>query len=447
MILYAKNAPEWSMAFFGVLKAGGTVVPVAHDSTTAELVNIARASGAVGLIVGEDLLEKRPDLPAALAKEGLPTRLWPFETVFALPPLAVEEERKRALHSKHGPDTVASLIFTSGTTGHPKGVMLTHRNFTFMVSELLRTFDLGPTDGMLSVLPLAPYLRVFDRAPGPAGARGAHHLPARADRRRHQCRAQDRQDHRHRGRARGVGDAASAGPAEVLRSFCAMESLVNALTRANFELRSRTGIDLGMFVFFPVHKGFGGRVRYMISGGSSLPPEVLKTFYGMGFDFFEGYGLTETAPVLSVTTPKKKPVLGSVGQPLPGVEVKIDSPDASGVGEVIARGRNVMAGYWENPEATAQAIRDGWFYTGDLGRFDEDGNLFIVGRSKDVIIDTNGKNVYPDEVEDLYRNSPLRQGALGGRPARRRGRARGLRGGAQSGSRAGAFAGRGAGQD
>jgi long-chain acyl-CoA synthetase len=184
-----------------------------------------------------------------------------------------------------------------------------------------------------------------------------------------------------------------------------VESLVNALTRANFELRSRTGIDLGMFVFFPVHQGFGGRVRYMISGGSSLPPEVLKTFYGMGFDFFEGYGLTETAPVLSVTTPKKKPVLGSVGQPLPGVEVKIDSPDASGVGEVIARGRNVMAGYWENPEATAQAIRDGWFHTGDLGRFDEDGNLFIVGRSKDVIIDTNGKNVYPDEVEDFYRNS------------------------------------------
>jgi long-chain acyl-CoA synthetase len=186
-----------------------------------------------------------------------------------------------------------------------------------------------------------------------------------------------------------------------------VESLVNALTRANFELRSRTGIDLGMFVFFPVHKGFGGRVRYMISGGSSLPPEVLKTFYGMGFDFFEGYGLTETSPVLSVTTPKKKPVLGSVGQPLPGVEVKIDSPDASGVGEVIARGRNVMAGYWENPEATAQAIRDDWFYTGDLGRFDQDGNLFIVGRSKDVIIDTNGKNVYPDEVEDFYRNSPF----------------------------------------
>jgi long-chain acyl-CoA synthetase len=407
VILYAKNAPEWSMAFFGILKAGGTVVPVAHDSTTAELVNIARASGAVGLIVGEDLLDKRPDLPAALAKEGLPTRIWPFETVFALPPLAVEEERKRALVSKHSPDTVASLIFTSGTTGHPKGVMLTHRNFTFMVSELLRTFDLGPTDGMLSVLPLH---HTFEFSTGllvplARGARITYLQELTADAISNVLKT-------------GKITAIVGVPAvwetlrrRVLQKFsdrsATVESLVNALTRANFELRSRTGIDLGMFVFFPVHKGFGGRVRYMISGGSSLPPEVLKTFYGMGFDFFEGYGLTETSPVLSVTTPKKKPVLGSVGQPLPGVEVKIDSPDASGVGEVIARGRNVMAGYWENPEATAQAIRDDWFYTGDLGRFDQDGNLFIVGRSKDVIIDTNGKNVYPDEVEDFYRNSPF----------------------------------------
>jgi long-chain acyl-CoA synthetase len=406
VILYAKNAPEWSMSFFGILKAGCTVVPVAHDSTTAELVNIARASGATGLMIGDDLLDKRADLPVALRKEGLPTRLWPIETVFALQPLAVEEDRKRALVSKHSPDTVASLIFTSGTTGNPKGVMLTHRNFTFMVSELLRTFDLGPTDGMLSVLPLH---HTFEFSTGllvPL-ARGAcvtylQELTGEA-----------------------ISNVLKAGkitaivgvPAvwetlrrRVLQKFSdrstTLESAVKLLTQANFELRSRTGIDLGMFLFLPVHKGFGGRVRYMISGGSSLPPEVLKTFYGMGFDFFEGYGLTETAPVLAVTTPKKKPVIGSVGHPLPGVEVKIDSPDDSGVGEVIARGRNVMAGYWENQEATDQAIRDGWFHTGDLGRFDEDGNLFIVGRSKDVIIDTNGKNVYPDEVEDLYRDCP-----------------------------------------
>ena len=187
-----------------------------------------------------------------------------------------------------------------------------------------------------------------------------------------------------------------------------LEGFMKVLAAANFELRSRTGVDLGILVFLPVHEGFGGRIRYLISGGSALPVDVMKAFYGMGFNFFEGYGLTETAPVLSVTSPKEKPIAGSVGRPLPGIEVKIAEPDATtGVGEVIARGRNVMAGYWENEGATAEAIRDGWFHTGDLGRFDEKGNLYLVGRSKDVIVDANGKNVYPDEIEELYADSPF----------------------------------------
>jgi long-chain acyl-CoA synthetase len=406
VMLYAKNAPEWSMAFFGVLKAAGTVVPVAHDSTTAELVNIARASGAMGLMIGDDLHEKRADLAAALRKEGLSTKIWPLEKVFTILPLEVEEERKKSLVSKHAPDTVASIIFTSGTTGNPKGVMLTHRNFTFMVSELLRMFDLGPTDGMLSVLPLH---HTFEFSTGllvPL-SRGACITYLQ------ELTGEVINSVLKTGKITAIVGVPAVWETlrrRVLQRFSdkseVLESAVKALTRANFELRSRTGVDLGMFLFMPVHKGFGGRVRYMISGGSSLPPEVLKTFYGMGFDFFEGYGLTETSPVLAVSTPKKKPVIGSVGHPLPGVEVKIENPDASGVGEVIARGRNVMAGYWQNPEATGHAIRDGWFYTGDLGRFDEDGNLFIVGRSKDVIIDSNGKNVYPDEVEDLYSDNP-----------------------------------------
>jgi long-chain acyl-CoA synthetase len=161
-------------------------------------------------------------------------------------------------------------------------------------------------------------------------------------------------------------------------------------------------------VFLPIHEGFGGRIRYLISGGSALPADVLKAFHGLGFNFFEGYGLTETAPVLTVTSPKGQPIVGSVGKPLAGIEVKIGEPDpVTGVGEVIARGRNVMAGYWEDESSTAAVLKDGWFHTGDLGKFDDDGNLYIVGRSKEIIVDTNGKNVYPDEIEDLYRDSPF----------------------------------------
>ncbi len=406
VILLAKNAPEWSMAYFGVLKAGATVVPIAHESTVAEIVNIARACSAAGLLVGNDILDKRPDLERELRAAGLQTRIWPFETAFALQPEAVEAERRKSLPVRNSSEAVASLIFTSGTTGKPKGVMLTHRNFTFMVSELSRVFDFGANDGMLSVLPLH---HTFEFSAGllvPL-ARGAQitylsELSGEAISAALQ---------------RGQVTAIVGVPAlwellrrRVMQRFgdrsALLASAVKGLVAANFELRSRTGLDLGIFLFRPIHEGFGGRIRYFISGGSALPAEVMKTFTGMGFHFFEGYGLTETSPVLTVTSPKRRLVTGSVGQPLSGVEVKIAEPDNAGVGDVIARGRNVMAGYWEDPESTASALRDGWFHTGDLGRFDADGNLYLVGRSKDVIIDANGKNVYPDEIEDLYAGSP-----------------------------------------
>ena len=407
VLLFAKNSPEWPMAYFGILKAGATAVPVAHDSTTAEVVNIARAAGAVGIILGEDLLDKRPTLGRELAAAGLPARLWPFGAVFELLDETVENERRKSLLAKHAADSVASLIFTSGTTGNPKGVMLTHRNFTFMVAELSRIFELGTSDCMMSVLPLH---HTFEFTAGllvplAHGSRITYIPDLTGDTINHTLK------HGKITAVVGVPALWETLRRRVLQRFSdkseILESAVKALADANFEVRARTGIDLGMFLFFPVHEKLGGRIRYMISGGSALPPDVLKTFYGMGFDFFEGYGLTETSPVLSVSTPKQRPIAGSVGQPLAGVEVKIHNPDDAGMGEVIARGKNVMAGYWQDTEATAGAIRDGWFHTGDLGRFDEDGNLYIVGRSKDVIIDANGKNVYPDEVEDLYKGSPF----------------------------------------
>ncbi len=407
VILFGKNAPDWSMAYFGILKAGATVVPVGYESTVEELVNIARASQAVGLIASDELLEKRSKLGAALKTAELPTKQWSMTTVFELTPEDVEDERKSHFQKVSNADAVASLIFTSGTTGKPKGVMLTHRNLTFMVSELLKVFEFGVNDGMLSVLPLH---HTFEFTTGllvpiSKGAQISYLSELTGDA-------------ISRVMKRGHVTAIVGVPAlwdllrrRVLSRFSDKSPLlgkvVEALVKTNFQLRSKVGLNLGVMMFFPVHEGFGGRIRYLISGGSALPTEVLKSFYGLGFDFFEGYGLTETAPVLTVTTPKGKPIVGSVGKPLAGVEVKIKDANESGVGEVIARGRNVMAGYWEDQESTAQAIQNGWFHTGDLGRFDESGNLFLVGRSKDIIVDANGKNVYPDEIEELYCDFPL----------------------------------------
>ena len=178
-----------------------------------------------------------------------------------------------------------------------------------------------------------------------------------------------------------------------------------ALQDASRRAGEFTGSSLpGKAAFYPVHRKFGGRLRFLISGGSAMPPETYRAFQGMGFEIFEGYGLTEAAPVLTVQAPGDNSA-GHVGKPLQGVEIRIHQPDANGVGEVIAKGPNVMMGYWNNPIATAETLRDGWLYTGDLGRLDEEGHLVIVGRQKDVIIDANGKNVYPDELEDAYGTS------------------------------------------
>ena len=185
------------------------------------------------------------------------------------------------------------------------------------------------------------------------------------------------------------------------------EDLATALIDAAHLLREDTGVNIGPAVFLPVHTALGGRIRYLISGASALSEATWKAFRGLGFHIAQGYGLTEAAPVLTVTSPDGPVPIGSVGKALPGIEIRIVDPDASGVGEVAAKGPNVMAGYYGNDEATAEALRDGWLYTGDLGRLDEDGHLFLVGRRKDVIVDSGGKNIYPDEVEEIYASPDL----------------------------------------
>jgi long-chain acyl-CoA synthetase len=188
--------------------------------------------------------------------------------------------------------------------------------------------------------------------------------------------------------------------------------------KGNAALRdSALAVNLGKLLFWPVHRKFGGRLRLLVSGGSALDPEVQDAFRELGFDMYEGYGLTEAAPVLAVSKPGSDAPSGSVGPALPGVELRIADPDANGVGEVLAKGPNVMLGYWRapagdgapgvDPELTSPVLEDGWLRTGDLGKLDADGNLTLVGRKKDVIIDANGKNVYPDEVEDAYRAPDL----------------------------------------
>jgi long-chain acyl-CoA synthetase len=196
------------------------------------------------------------------------------------------------------------------------------------------------------------------------------------------------------------------------------ELLVRLLMRGNRWLRDHSPWNVGRWVFSPMHDALGGRLRMMVSGGAPLNPRIFDDFRGYGFSLYEGYGLTEASPVITVGWPRERTPAGSVGWPLPGLDVRIHEPDEQGIGQVIARGPTIMAGYLEDPEATKEVVKDGWLHTGDQGRLDEKGRLFIVGRQKDVIIDTGGKNVYPDEIEDLYRVSPfLKELSVVGIPA------------------------------
>ncbi|MBM4780028.1 MAG: AMP-binding protein [Archangiaceae bacterium] len=400
VMLLSENRPEWPISFFGILRAGGTSVPCDKELSETELVNIAKRSEAKVLLVSEEMLEKKSNLVKLLADAGLPTKVHTLAEAMSGDPS--KPDGIGAVKRSASADDVASLIFTSGTTGIPKGVVLTHRNFTSLVAKLAGAFDIGLGDGVLSVLPLhhtfefsGGFLTPFSR-----GAEISYIDELTADR---------------------IGDVLEGGnitgmvgvPAlwqlfhkKVTQEFAARPRLVEeglkALMSVNAELRNRRGINLGKLLFWPVHRKFGGNMKFMISGGSALTDDVHKAFHALGFTLNEGYGLTEAAPVLTVTNAGNKRLPNSVGKALPGVELRIDSPDNDGIGEVIAKGPNVMAGYFQDRESTDAVLKNGWLHTGDLGRLDPDGNLTLVGRKKDVIIDANGKNVYPDELEDLY---------------------------------------------
>jgi long-chain acyl-CoA synthetase len=405
VMLVSGNAPEWGMTYFGVLKAGATCIPCDPESSTAEILNFARAGNAAGIIASEAVLDDRPDLREGLEQEGL-ARLWTYTEVFELPDEQTEDKRIALLPQRVTAQSVASLIFTSGTTGQPKGVMLSHRNLTSMVSMLSSVFDMSTSDGVLSVLPLH---HTFEFSTGflTPLSRGAQitYLPELTS------------DALAKAIKNGHVTGMVGVPAlwELLhrriknrlyeRSDWIGKTADNVMW-ANAWLRDKTSLNLGQVLFYPIHEGLGGRIRYFISGGSALSEKIQRDFHGLGFTILEGYGLTEASPVLTVTRPENRMLTGTVGKPLPGVEVRIADPDSSGVGEVLARGPNVMLGYYENEAATRATLVDRWLHTGDLGRVDDDGNLYLVGRSKEIIVDTNGKNVYPDELEELYENSP-----------------------------------------
>ncbi len=382
VVLTAKSSPAWPIAYFGIIGAGATAVPVDPAIENDALDNIVRESGARFGFSDRELDTDMRVLPIA----------------------SVMDEKSDDVAAWQPPeitgDDLASLIFTSGTTGKPKGVMLTHANFTSLIAALAPIFPLKRGDRVLSVLPLH---HTFEFTCGlllplSRGARIAYLDELNGDR---------------------LGAALKQGRITAMVGVPALWQLLERrilsqvaahgpVAKSIFEwagefnrsIGKSMGLDLGKVLFGPVHAALGGNIKYLISGGAALPRETSDLFAGLGLHLTEGYGLTEAAPVLTVSKPSPKTKSGHVGKPIPGVEVKIESPDDRGVGEVLARGPNVMLGYTDQEATDRVKTPDGWLKTGDLGKLDKRGQLQIVGRLKDVVVTATGENVYPDDVEN-----------------------------------------------
>ena len=381
VLTWGVNRPEHGIAFLGLLRAGAVLVPIDVASQGEFAKKIADRTRAVAAVVS---LQTR-DRAAVL---GLP--LHEME-------LLMENARGRdpLPLAGVGPGDLAEVVFTSGTTGDPKGVMLSHRNVLSNASAAATVFPIGPHQRLLSFVPLS---HMFEQMAGfwsvlLSGASVVYptsRQPAVVRRTFKERRV----------------SMILITPAVVRSLFLAIERQADAQGRAALFARFRRiarhlPIWARRLLFTSVHSQFGGKFRYIVSGGAALDPALGEAWRELGVDVLQGYGTTECAPGVAFNRLDKNR-LGSVGVPLPGVEVRI-----AGDREVLVRGPNVFQGYWEN-EAATRAVLDaeGWYHTGDLGEFDADGFLWLRGRKKDMIVLPDGLNVYPEDIENVLAADP-----------------------------------------
>lgn len=419
--LLSENRPAWGIAYLGVLKSGGVTVPLDPQLKAPELSHIIRESGARFAIVSAKFAFDLEEIVANIA--GFNTIIY-MDGLLATSAQELEEEAEPRFQgvSYHevsssgaqedldfpqvNPEQVATLIYTSGTTGQSKGVMLTHKNIMSDIAALHRAIKFQPTDNFLSVLPLHHTFECTCGFLTPLSG-GAMITYARS------LKSKELLEDIKRNNVTmllGVPLLFEKMLTALLKSVEKKPASARALFKTGFAgvrmVKKLTGYDAGAQVFKGVREKAGlSSLRFLICGGAPLPPEVAEGFTTLGVGFLQGYGLTETSPVLTLN-PEAKPKAASIGKALPGVEIKIINPDENGVGELVVKGPMVMKGYYNNPEATAEVLRDGYLYTGDSGWVDEEGYYYIAGRIKDVIVTAAGKNVYPEEVEFALAKSP-----------------------------------------
>lgn len=393
IIVTGDNCLDWATVYIATVAGLGVIVPVDKELPAEELCNIASISEAGAIFYSPRLAAKAAVLPDDIQK-------YSFDDISAL----IESGKERLLNGEReylrayiDPDVMTALIFTSGTTGNSKGVMLSHRNICFCLSEVAHMAYIGPEEVFLSILPM-------------------HHV--------YECTCGFLFP-----LTRGCCVAFSEGLRYITRNMqevrptivCCVPILLETIyrkiwmnirrkgiekkVRNAIKLTRHAGLGLKRRVFAEIHDSLGGRIRMFICGGAAADPEVMRGLRDFGLLAIQGYGLTECSPLAAVNKDDYYRD-DSAGLATPNGVLDIYDVQDDGTGEIRYKGDNVMLGYYRAPELTAEVIRDGWFYTGDLGYIDPDGFLHITGRKKNVIVTPGGKNIFPEELETYLCRNP-----------------------------------------
>ena len=403
IVILSDNRPEWGVAFFTITAIGAIAVPLDRNLSAPEIANLLAHSGARFAVAPAaftppllEVLARAPAIEKILSMEeprGDGARVIGFETLLERGESSGRDYREVEVD----PDDVLSIVYTSGTTGNPKGVMITHGNIAFEAWSLHTVNPFAADDVLLSLLPMSNLYEFMGGFVGPFVCGGTvvfipSLLPSRIIEAFQECGVT---------RVVGVPLVYALCYGEVARAVEKMGNVQKFLFFRSLDaarsLRLSTGYSPGKLLFKRVHDTFGGKLRQAIVGGARMDPDLTDRILDAGFPLYVGYGLTETSPVSTLGEASKIP-RGSVGRAIPGVEIRIDET----TGEVMIKGPHVMKGYFRDPERTAEVLRGGWLATGDLGRLDDEGHLFLTGRIKEMIVTQGGKKLFPEDLERQY---------------------------------------------
>lgn len=410
VLIIGETTYDWYVSYMAMLCGAGIAVPTDKELPENELENIIKRSGAAAVIFSprkKDLIKKVSNHCPGVkyfiemySDSGIEGRFVGFNHVLSEGKFLVDMGYDEYIKTEIEPDAFAVLIFTSGTTSAAKGVMISNTNLAYNINAVTPYVWLTPEDRLFSVLPLhhtyestIGFLYPMAIGSSIAVCQGLKHI---------------------------AGDMKATSPTAIIAVPLLIEALYKKIIQGIEKSGKATavksmialtnglknlGIDVKRKVFKDIYDNLGGKLRIVVSAAAPIDPKVGKWLQDIGILFLQGYGLTETAPIAALT-PDYDTRVGSAGKSVVCDEIKIKEPNEKGEGEVLIKGKTVMLGYFEDEEATASVMEDGWFNSGDIGYMDEDGFLYLTGRSKNVIVTQNGKNIYPEEIEGLLCKAP-----------------------------------------